>query len=321
MPYIDFHCDTLLLFSQGVTEETSLYENQKSVDFKRMREGGCRAQFFATFMPPQNHMRGLDDETFRQNLYAGFTRSIQEHSDIIGFAKTYEDYAQNLREGKMSAFLTFEDGRMVDGSFEKLQAYHALGYRLITLTWNYANCFGYPNSTDKEQMALGLTPFGREAIQQMNALGILVDVSHLSDGGFYDVAQISSKPFIASHSCCRALTDHPRNLTDDMIRILGEKGGLCGINYEVSFNRLDPSDEVSRVTSICDHLEHLAKHGGMELVALGSDWDGISPNLEIASPLDLEKLFAELARRGWTESQIDGLAYKNAERVLQEVLI
>ncbi|MBO6157667.1 MAG: dipeptidase [Firmicutes bacterium] len=320
MPYIDLHCDTLLMYGLSNAEPDSLFRNQKSVDLVRMRQADCAAQFFATFMPHPDWMHGMTDEEFRQKLYGGLMGAITRHSDLIAFAKDYQDYRNNRAKGLMSAFLTFEDGRMIDGSFEKLQKYYTLGYRLITLTWNFANCFGYPNSTDPEIMSRGLTSFGKEAIQQMNQLGIIIDVSHLSDGGFEDVARISQKPFIASHSCCRELTPHTRNLTDPMIRTLAEKGGIIGVNFAPEFVGFGIHDKVSTVQRICDHVEHMVKVGGIDCIALGSDFDGISGELEVASPTDFEKLYRELSRRGYRPSELDKFSHGNAERILQEVL-
>ncbi len=320
MHYIDLHCDTLMMFSRPETPADALYENQLSVDLVRMKKADCGAQFFATFMPHPDWMNGLSDEQYRQKLYAGLMTSITRHSDMIAFAKDYHDYQANRQAGLMSAFLTFEDGRMVDGKFENLQKFYTLGYRLITLTWNFANCFGYPNSQDPEIMQKGLTPFGKEAIQQMNQLGILIDVSHLSDGGFFDVCEITRKPFIASHSCCRALTPHTRNLTDKQIRLLADKGGIIGINFAPEFVGFGIHDKVSTVARICDHIQHLTDIGGIEVLALGSDFDGISGQLEVASPLDFEKLYNELYRRGFTSSDIEKFSHGNAERILREVL-
>jgi len=320
MRYIDFHCDTLMMFKNPVSGDP-LYENDGSVDLKRLKAADCSAQFFATFMPHPDWLKGLTDEKYRQNLYVGLISAITRHSDMVGLAKNYDDYCRNLALGKTSAFLTFEDGRMIDGRIENLQKFYTLGYRLITLTWNYPNCFGYPNSTDPEIMEKGLTPFGKDAIQQMNQLGILIDVSHLSDGGFYDVLDISTKPFIASHSCCRALTPHTRNLTDDMIRKLGDKGGFVGVNFCPAFTGTTIHDTVSTVQHICDHVQHLADIGGIELIGIGSDFDGISGELEVQSPLDMEKLFDELKRRGFTSRDLERFAYKNAERIMREVLV
>lgn len=318
MQYIDFHCDTLTMYGSG-RKGASLYQNEKNIDFIRMQQGECAAQFFATFMPPAKAMKGIDDETFRRREYEGLMKDIEAHSDMIGFARNYEEYRANRDSGRMSAFLTFEDGRMIDGSHDKLVYFYELGYRLISFTWNYANCFGFPNSSDPEEMKKGLTPFGFEAVEHMNELGMIIDVSHLSDGGFYDVARTTKKPFVASHSNARALTPHRRNMTDDMIRLLGEKGGVMGINYCPEFiDTVDSSH--STVARMCDHIAYITNLAGIEAVALGSDLDGISGELEVASPLDVHKIFDEMAKRGFTQSQIEKVAYQNAERILKEVL-
>lgn len=341
MQYIDFHCDTLMMFgrpkpqSQIMTEPNSqiasaeganvtpaptLYQNDHMVDFVRMKKGGCAAQFFATFMPPRRWSEGMTDEIYRQRLYAGLMGELQVHSDIIAFARNYEEYKANREKGLMSAFLTFEDGRMVEGSHDKLKEYYDLGYRLISFTWNGANCFGFPNSSDPIEMQKGLTTFGFEAVEHMNQLGMIIDVSHLSDGGFYDVAKTTKKPFVASHSNSRAMTPHQRNLTDDQIRLLAEKGGFMGINFAPEFIGETVESTDSTVARICDHIEHIVKVGGIEVVGLGSDWDGIGGNLEVGSPLDVYKIYDELAKRGFGAANIEKFAIGNAERVLREAL-
>ena len=169
-------------------------------------------------------------------------------------------------------------------------------------------------------MQKGLTPFGMEAVEQMNRLGMIIDVSHLSDGGFYDVARTTQKPFVASHSNARALTPHQRNLTDDMIRLLAEKGGVMGINFAPEFIGETIHDTASTVKRIGDHVQHIATIAGIETVALGSDWDGIRGDLEVASPLDIYKIFDELSRRGFSDDAIEKFAHGNAERILRDVL-
>ena len=154
----------------------------------------------------------------------------------------------------------------------------------------------------------------------MNELGIIIDVSHLSDGGFYDVAELTEKPFVASHSCARSLSPHSRNLTDDMIRKLADKGGFCGINFAPAFTSPNIKDTLSSVYNLANHADYLRKHGGIELVGLGSDWDGIGGTLEVGQPTDLYKLFDELNRRGWSEDDIEKFSYGNAERIIKEVI-
>jgi len=331
MNFIDLHCDTLQLYAYDRVSAGDLFQNECAVDFLRMKEAGMSAQFFAMFMPVSGHCDYLKhpeiyrdgklwDEGFLTVLYRGFKQSIEEHSDLVSHVSTWVDYENARREGKLSAFLTVEDGRAVDGKMENLQELRRAGVSLISLTWNFENCFGSPNSRNPKVMAEGLTEFGKEAITEMNDLGIIVDVSHLSDGGFYDVAALCKKPFVASHSNARALSPHPRNLTDEMIRILADKGGVMGLNFCPAFLLSTGEGEDSRIEDMVRHLEHIRQVGGSEVIALGGDLDGIGGRLEIDSCDKVVQLFDALKQRGFTEEELDKLAFKNVERVLRECL-
>ena len=323
MNYIDFHCDTLLMLVDEEKEGQSLYSNEvASVDFKRLKKSEAMAQFFAMFLMDEetiNEHFGSDDE-YINKLAKMLKDEIAENNDIMSMAYNAEDLLKNYASGKVSTFLTIEDGRSVDGKLEKLDEYYDLGVRLITLTWNYENCFGYPNSKDPEIMNKGLKNFGKEAIEYMNHIGMIIDVSHLSDGGFYDVAKISKKPFVASHSNARALSPHQRNMTDDMIKILAEKGGVMGLNFAPHFLNEDISLEDSKIELMVKHLNHIKNIGGEDVIALGSDFDGISGNLEIDSSDKMYLLFDALKDSGWSERLIEKLAYKNALRIIKDTL-
>ena len=171
-----------------------------------------------------------------------------------------------------------------------------------------------PNSRDADKMKLGLKPFGIESIERMNELGILIDVSHLSDGGYYDVARLSKKPFVASHSCARALCNHPRNMTDDMLRVLGEKGGICGINFCAPFLRENAN--YSAIADIVLHAEHIRNKAGIDAVALGSDFDGIDDTLEFKDYTGMPTIADALLKR-FTESEVDKICSENAMRVIR----
>jgi membrane dipeptidase len=167
-------------------------------------------------------------------------------------------------------------------------------------------------------MSRGLKPFGKEAVRRMNELGILIDVSHLSDGGFSDVAALSAKPFTASHSNCRSLSPHPRNLTDEQIRLLASRGGVIGLNFAPPFLGGDGSDSTAALISA--HARRLKKTGGMDCIALGSDFDGIRGNLEISGVEKMPLLFEQLSRDGFTSGEIEQIAWKNALRIFRDVL-
>lgn len=325
MRYIDLHCDSLLkIFNKS--EQENLFENNNlSVDFKSLQQGEALAQFFAIFMPDEETLTELKFEEINDDLYIDRAVNILEqeviqHNQIVALAKNYQDIIVNQQQGKISALLTIEDGRSVAGNLDKLKKYYKKGIRLITLTWNYENCFGYPNSTNPAQIARGLKDFGIEAVQYMNQLGMLIDVSHLSDGGFYDVAQYSSKPFIASHSNARSLANHPRNLTDQMIIKIAEKGGVIGLNFAPYFLNKDSANSKSSIERMIAHLNYLKNIGGENVLALGTDFDGIHGNLEIASSKQMPLLFKALSRSGWNTDLIEKFAFKNSMRVIKEVL-
>lgn len=331
MSFIDFHCDTLELFAMSEQPSGDLYQNDRSVDFCRMKKAGMKAQFFAMWMPVPDMVPYLKhpgvikegmlwDEGYIRTLYAGFKASVEAHGDMVAHAVTWADYRKALADGKMAAFLTVEDGRVVNGKMENIKALYDGGVALISLTWNQKNCFGSPNSRDEQVMAEGLTDFGKEAVEYMNELGMIVDVSHLSDGGFFDVAAISKKPFVASHSNARAMSPHPRNMTDKMIKLLADKGGIVGLNYCPAFLDERGEGEESRIADMVRHLTYIKNVGGSEVLALGGDLDGIGGKLEIDSIDKTVYLFDALEKNGFTAKELDGLAYKNAERVLKESL-
>ena len=293
MKLIDMHCDTLLGTAYG--EKVDLYENKKAVDFKRMKAAGFSAQFFAMCLMPEQSFaeKGLQKPDDMEFMTA---QNLEKYSDIAAFAGNRDDLVRNEREGKLSCFLTAEDGNGIGGKREGLEKMYQMGVRLISITWNMENCLGYPNSFDPEKMALPLKPFGCE-----------------SDGGFWDVVRIckeNHKPFVASHSACRALTPHSRNLTDEMIRAIAECGGTIGLNYSAGFISPDIHSHTSRIDDMVRHMKHLYQVG----------LDGIRGDLEIDSTDKTLWLLERLKKEGFTESQIDKIAYDNMFRLIGETL-
>lgn len=326
-PYIDMHCDTLLRgFFKG---EQAIYDGEGMQSIKKMTDAGQLAQFYAIFFPPSPksdentsvHPPLPEDREFFELLRNQLYSQVKKHSDMVAMAHNYDEIIKNMKAGISSAILTVEDGRMVDGKMKNLQYMYDKGVRAIALTWNSANCFGFPNSKDSEIMNKGLTDFGKEAIREMNRLGILVDVSHLSDGGFWDVAKLAKKPFIASHSNARTLTKHTRNLTDDMIRALAEKGGVAGINFGTEFIKRSPDTKFTKVEDLAAHVVHFISVGGEECVGLGTDFDGVEDTLEINGPEKMDLLFEELKRKGITERVLDKIASGNVLRVINDAML
>lgn len=323
--YIDLHCDSLLRIFNDYDQE-NLYENKNlSVDFKSLKNGGALAQFFAVFLPDQETLKEMnlskiDDDLYIKKLIKILKKEVKVNNELIEMAYTYQDILNNKKENKISAFLTIEDGRSVNADLEKIKKYYEAGIRLITLLWNHENCFGYPNSSDPKIMNKGLKKFGIEAVKYMNQIGMIIDVSHLSDAGFYDVAEHSQKPFIASHSNARNLAAHPRNLKDDMIKIIAEKGGVIGLNFAPQFLNENSSNLDSRIEEMVEHLNYIKNIGGESVLALGSDLDGIQGNLEIDSSRKMPLLFKALKKNGWSDDLIEKFKAENALRVIKDIL-
>ena len=225
MKIIDLHCDTIMHFWMG----KKLSEMQDThINLAKLKAGQVGLQCFAIFVPTGDTAERLDGyttpEAYFDRAYERFLEETEANSEDIRQVFTVRDLEENLRQNRISAMLTVEDAVLLRGNIQMLDDYYRKGVRMVTLTWNYENSLGFPNSPDPVLHASGLKPFGIEAVERMNELGIIVDVSHLSEGGFWDVAKYSRKPFVASHSCARSLCDVSRNLTDDQLRALADQG-------------------------------------------------------------------------------------------------
>jgi membrane dipeptidase len=311
MQIIDLHCDTILhLIDQP---HSNLYCNELSVDIEKLKMGNSLAQFFALYIDLAKQQNPLQ---YCLRMIDTFYREIEINSRHIALARNYQEMCLNQQTGKISAFLTIEEGGALQGLLENLRNFYRLGVRLLTLTWNYPNEIGYPNCDEKYEVQ-GLTDFGKQVVIEMNRLGMIIDVSHLSDQGFYDVVALSEQPFVASHSNARTVRDHKRNLTDHMIRLLAQKGGIMGINFSGNFLA---GSAWSRVEDMVRHIQHIVKVGGIDVVALGTDFDGIEYNLEITTIGEIDKLVRALSHSGFNTSDIEKICYKNAMRIIKECL-
>lgn len=320
---IDLHCDTIgeIADPKNKGKNIHLGKNNLHIDICRLKKVGASAQMFAVYVPADD----LQKYGFPPNAAYDFLKDMSERMDAefalnstdIALARNYDEYQKNRKEDKISAFKTIEEGSFLEGRLERLQAVYNMGFRILGLIWKPENCNGFSNSSDPVIMAKGLKPFGIEVVKKANELGMIIDVSHLSDGGFYDVCKYSSKPFMATHSNCRALADETRNMTDDMIRALANKGGVMGLNLTPDF--LDVSAK-GKIEFMVAHIAHIKKVGGIETSAIGTDFDGMDGDLEIDNIGDMDKLFFALSKAGFTDDEIDKIAYKNALRVIREVL-
>jgi membrane dipeptidase len=311
MQIIDLHCDTILhLIEQP---HLNLYCNDLSVDIEKLKMGHSLAQFFALYIDLGKQQNPLQ---YCLQMVDTFYREIELNNQHIALAQNYQEMCLNQQSGKISAFLTIEEGGALQGSLENLRNFYRLGVRLLTLTWNYPNEIGYPNCEEKYEMQ-GLTDFGKQVVGEMNRLGMIIDVSHLSDQGFHDVAALSEKPFVASHSNARTIRDHKRNLTDHMIRLLAHKGGIMGINFSGNFLA---GSAWSKVDDMIHHIQHIVRVGGIDVVALGTDFDGIEYCLEISTIGEIDKLVRALSHSGFSTGDIEKICYRNAMRIIKECL-
>ena len=327
------------------TENTGNKESSLMVDLLKMKAGGYVLQNFACFVDmalpkdfngkdggsdflnPSRSGEGYDPWEQFLGMAGVFREEMERNTDLISQVFCGADIRRNLAKGRMSAMLTIEEGGALKGSLDHLESAYEAGVRMITLTWNYENELGFPNrmpeGADEDFRRYfrfrpatgdGLKKRGFEMLERMQELGILADVSHLSDGGFYDVAGFVKGPFVASHSNARSLTGCSRNLTDEMIRIVGEHGGVIGLNFCPHF--LEEADREDRCFSSLEamarHARHIMNVGGAHVLGLGTDFDGIAPvNLEIENASGMQKLPEYLAGHGFSADEIEGMMYRN----------
>ena len=259
-----------------------------------------------------------------------FKRIMAAYPDAIAPVYTAADIRRNAAAGKISGMLTIEEGACCKGSVGVLRRMYELGARMMTLTWNHENELASPNVVPGNgpiwpcmpNTETGLKEKGFEFLAEMERLHIIADVSHLSDKGFWDIAEHSTRPFAASHSNCRALAPHCRNLTDEMIRALADKGGLVGLNYCSGFLDHQPEEKLCRSTTalMAKHAAHFKQVGGIGIISLGSDFDGIGGQHELETAADMPLLAEALRREGFTEDEVEAIYWRNAYRFFKNNL-
>ena len=310
MKYIDLHCDTMTELALR-PERGTLLSNNCEIDISKLKKGECFIQDFAIWYDQGS---GENPWDYYQKILATYKKEIAANDCMMPILSA-SDIDACAKAGKIGSLLSIEGGDVIQGSLEKLKAVYADGVRLITLTWNYANELAYPNGVEGEDK--GITAVGWEIVDAMNDMGVIVDTSHLNDVGTYELLARAKKPPLASHSCARALKEHKRNLTDDLIRRFGEKGGLIGLNFS---NHFLGDTEISMVKDMVRHAKHIQGIGGEDVLALGSDFDGIQPTLEIEDASEMGKLADALLAGGFTEEQVEKMFYKNGVQYLKENL-
>ena len=357
---VDTHCDTPMEFSEPGFD-LGVRSLDGCVDFPKMVEGGLHAEFFAVFtgQGPRNdstfnivHQKALD-------IFNAIHRNLEKNSSMAEIATTPDDAYRLKKEGKIAAFIGVENGYPIGKDLSRVKQYYDLGARYITLahTKNNDICDSSTDPSGAEND--GLSQFGTKVVKEMNRLGMMVDISHISDKSFFEVLKVTNAPVIASHSSCRALCGSPRNLSDDMLLALKENGGVIQIcilgnylktpepnpeldsklkdlkNKYGDYNVLPDStkkligkeykniqkiyEKPATVKDVVDHIDHVVQVIGVDYVGIGTDFDGGGGVDGCRTASDMKNITIELLRRGYSKADITKIWGGNVMRVLQKV--
>ncbi len=352
---VDSHIDTL---QRVLMEHVDLGQKlgDGEVDLPRLREGGMHAPFFALWVP--TFYKGSEAVRRTLDLRDAMQSVLDRYPDQIELATTAADVERIVHARKLAAVLTIEGGHQIADDLAVLRMYQRIGIRSMTLT-HFRNNDWADSSTDKPEHN-GLTDFGKEVVREMNRIGMMVDISHVSDKTFYDALAVTTKPVIASHSSCRALSSIPRNMTDDMLRALAKNGGVVGINFGGGFlsqkeaditmrdinriggsepnlngKKLDdytekmhihnnwahPKPTTANLDDVVAHIDHVVKIAGIDHVGIGSDFDGIAEvPIGLEDESKIPALTAALLKKGYSEADIKKIMGGNTLRVMHEVV-
>ncbi len=281
------------------------------LDIPRMIEGGVDCEVFVIWSDPKRQYdrtrRGLE-------LADCLLNEISANNATIGLATSYGDIVNFNQKGKIAALLSLEGGEPLAGQISMLRNFYRFGVRLIGLTWSFQNELGFGI---REKPDLGLTEFGFKVIEEANSLGMLVDVSHLNNAGFYDVIETSRKPIIASHSNSKSVCPHRRNLDDKQIKLIAEHGGAIGINFTPQFL----AEKDAGIDDVIKHVKHISSIAGFERIGLGSDFDGME-NVPrgMEDVTKLPALTKRMVEEGFKEKDIQNVLGESMLSVFREVL-
>ena len=359
---IDTHADVPINMMRDdfdVSVEHDYEKDGTQIDFPRMKKGGMDGMFFAVYLGQGKRTAEANAEAKKKALaiFDKIHEAVKLHPDMAGLATTSKDAYRLQKEGKRAVFIGMENGWPVDNDIKNLKLYYDLGLRYITLSHSQNNDI-CDSSTDPDGPEFnGLSKFGEEMVKEMNRLGIMVDISHVSDSTFYDVIKMTTVPIIASHSSCRALCDVPRNMTDDMIKVLAKNGGVIQINFVPGFVK-KPSEQqelsmkalmmkirqtdltpdqkkelrlemkaigkkyekdLPTIKDAVDHIEHVIKLTSVDHVGIGMDLDGGGRVIGMNDVSQIGGITEELVRRGYSEKDIAKIWGGNIMRVLDKV--
>ncbi len=357
---VDTHCDTPMSLEGSNFDLGQMHDNG-CVDFPRMKEGRLDAEFFAVFtgQGPRNDSSYTRVHEEALKIFDNIYSNVKKNSSVAEIAFTPDDAYRIKKEGKLSIFLGVENGYPVGKEISRVKEFYDLGARYITLCHSANNDICDSSSDPKGAENNGLSGFGSEVVKEMNRLGMMIDVSHISDKSFYDVISISKAPVIASHSSCRALCSSPRNLTDDMLLSLKANGGVIQIcilsNYiktptpnpeldqkvmelrakygdlkvltddqKKAFRNerweiMNKYKKLATVSDVVDHIDHVVQVIGIDHVGIGTDFDGGGGVDGCKTVAEMKNITIELLKRGYSKKDIEKIWSGNIMRVFRQV--
>jgi membrane dipeptidase len=355
IPIFDGHNDVVLrLYQRGGVDAAAAFlhgEDKGHLDLAKARRGGFAGGLFAIFVPSPDRKKAADSEPPSQGtsqetpqesssaasppavdvaeaqrvvfaMASLLFRIERESQGRLRICRTAGDIESCLADDVVAAVLHIEGAEAIDADFALLDVLYAAGLRSLGPVWSRPNAFGHgvpfrcPSSPDTGP---GLTDLGKALIGACNRLRILIDLSHLNERGFWDVAAISNAPLVATHSNAHALSAHSRNLTDRQLAAIGESGGLVGVNFAVSFLRPDcRQDKNTPAELIIQHIEHMLEHAGEDSIGFGSDFDGAAIPAELGNAAGLQILVQAMRKRGFGKQLIEKLCFRNWLRVLAQ---
>ena len=306
---LDTHCDTPMFFPQGINFATR--DNRILVDLPKMTEGRLDATIMVAYIPQRMEESAF---AYANSIFDKIETIVNNHADYIALARTPDELWQNKRDGKKSIVLGIENGKALEGNLRNVRYFARRGVVYITLCHYGDN--DLCDSAKGSQTHNGVSPFGAKVIRKMNELGLMVDLSHASEKSFYDALDISTQPIVCSHSSCRALCDHPRNLTDDQMRALAKKGGVCQITLYPGFLRTDGQ---ATILDAMEHLKHAIDVMGIDHVGLGTDFDGDGGVTGLADASELTNFTRHLLKRRYSVEDNQKIWGGNFLRVMKQV--
>ena len=296
----DTHCDTL--FAMGVEKISGA---KLMVTPEKMKKGGISLQTMALWTGREGNRGDV----------SGIVAAELSQVPVLEAAglRRVDDPAE-AQEGESCFMLSVEGGEVFESGLDTVAAWREKGVRMAALTWNNENAIGHPAKSGSTE---GLKPYGVQAVREMQRVGIAVDTSHLNEAGFYDIFSKTDKPPMASHSCCKALCGHFRNLTDDQLRLLIREGGYVGVNFYPFFLR---DDGRTSADTVAEHIDRICQLGGAGIVGFGSDFDGIEETpADLRGADEVPNLLNALRRRGYSEADIQGIAGENLRAYFRRI--